>query len=236
MAPEVKKTQTIFISGLFILIPLMVTIVVLVFLFNLFDGWLAPVSNYVLHLTGFQLPAGWKTIPGLGIIATLILIFLAGLFGSNYLGRRVMLLAERIITSIPFVSNVYGGVRQLVKAFSATGASAFKTVVMFEFPMPGQWTVGFLTTSSLPAASKLAKAKLMNVFVPAAPIPSQGLMVLVPENKLKILPITTEEAFKMLATLGLVQKGQDEGAPSAFSGAKSAGRQSTKPAKRSAAE
>lgn len=207
MAQESKTTfKGIFISGLFILIPLIVTLAVLVFLFNSFDNWLAPMINYLLQLTGFRLPAGWKRIPGLGIVATVLLIFLAGLFGSHYLGRRILHLAEQLITGIPVVSNIYTGVRQLVKAFSDAGTTAFKTVVMVEFPGPGQWTMGFLTAPAMPEANRLAKDKLMHVFIPAAPIPSQGLLLQVPASKMKVLPITTEDAFKMLATLGLVQK------------------------------
>jgi uncharacterized membrane protein len=204
MAEEKKMFRNIFISGLLILIPIAATIVVLGFMFNLLDSWLSPYGAYILRAFGVALPADWKNIPGFGIVATFVLICLTGLFASNYLGRRLLKVVEKFIGSLPLINNVYNGMRQLVEAFSSGQGKAFKTVVMLEFPQRGNWTLGFLTSESALWAQKAARQTLVNVFIPAAPIPSQGILVLVPRHKLKVLPLSVEEAFKFIATLGLV--------------------------------
>jgi uncharacterized membrane protein len=203
--PEKKKTfQKIFISGILILIPIMVTLFILGFMFNLLDSWLSPYGAQILRTLGVDLPHDWKQIPGFGILATFILICLTGLFASNYLGRRMLAVIDQFMASLPLINHVYGGMRQLVDAFSQRQGTAFKTVVMLEFPSPGIWTLGFLTTPSSTWAKRHVSGDLMNVFVPAAPIPSAGILVMVPRRKLKVLPLSVEEAFKIVATLGIV--------------------------------
>lgn len=208
MNPNKKiNLRSIFISGFFIMLPIMVTVVAMVFVFNLLDSWLAPYGAYILRFFGVNLPPDWKNIPGFGIVATFILIFVAGLFGTNYLGRRLLKFVDQFMGSVPVINYVYSGIRQLMDVFaSSQGTTAFKTVVMVEFPLPGAWSLGFLTTPSFAAARKAAQAKLVNVFIPTCPIPSQGILLMVPENRLRVLPMAVEDAFKMFATLGLVQK------------------------------
>ena len=208
MAKDGKSgMRKIFITGLVILVPVAVTVVILVFLFNLLDNWLAPVVNRLLHLAGQPLPLGWTRIPGLGILATLLLVFLTGLVGSNYFGRRLIDLGHTLLQNIPLVKNVYGGVNQLVKTLSSGETAPFRTVVLIEFPRRGLWTLGFVTSPAPELANRTARAQLVNVYVPVAPIPHQGFYLMVPKRDLRVLPVTTEEGFKLLATLGLVQEG-----------------------------
>lgn len=202
---KTNQLQKIFITGLLLLLPLLATCLLLVFLFNLLDGWLAPVGVQIMRLAGIPLPAGWNRIPGFGIAATLILIFLSGLFASHYLGRRLFQFAERLILRLPVVNQVYNGFRQVIHSFSAEGMKAFQTVVLFEFPRKGVWTMGFVTTPAARSLERAAGEKLVNVFLPAAPIPSQGVLLMISAKNMKILPITVEEALGMLTTLGLVQ-------------------------------
>jgi uncharacterized membrane protein len=207
MANETKSgTRKIFITGLLIVLPLAVTVAVLLFLFNILDNWLAPLVNELLHLSGVPLPTGWTRIPGLGILATILLVFITGLISRNYIGQRLIRFGHAVMHQIPLVKNVYGGVSQLVKAFSESGATPFQTVVMLEFPRPGIWTLGFVSGDASAVANKVAGAELVNVFIPAAPIPTQGLYLMIPRQDLRILPLSTEEGFKMLATLGLIQQ------------------------------
>lgn len=207
MAQESKTGfRKIFITGLLIIIPVAVTAAILMFLFNFLDNWLAPLVNQVLHWAGIPLPAGWKRIPGLGILATFLLVLLTGLVSTNYLGRRMIHFGHSLLQRIPLVKNVYGGVSQLVKALSDSNSTPFRTVVMLEFPHSGCWTLGFVSGEASAVANQIAGTELVNVYVPAAPIPSQGIYLMVPRRALRVLPVSTEEGFKMLATLGLIRK------------------------------
>lgn len=205
MSKTGRGLRKIFITGLVILVPLAVTAVVLVFLFNLLDTWLAPIMNEVLRLAGVPLPMGWKRIPGLGILATVLIVFFTGLIGSNYVGRRLLSFGHRLLKNIPLVKDVYGGVTQLVRVLSSGESAPFSTAVLLEFPRPGIWTMGFVTGQASELVNREAGEELVNVFIPAAPIPTQGLFVQVPRRSLRILSLSTDDAFKTLATLGLVQ-------------------------------
>lgn len=206
MATESRRgIRSVFITGLLILIPVVVTLAVLTFLFNFFDRWLTPVVNPILVWGGVPIPQGWGRIPGLGILATALLVFVTGLISRNYFGGRLIRFGHALLNRIPLVKNVYGGVSQLLKALTDAGATPFRTVVLVEFPRPGVWTLGFVSGDASAVANQTAGEELVNVFVPAAPIPSQGLYLLVARRELRVLPITTEEGFKMLATLGLIQ-------------------------------
>ena len=211
MSTEHKSTiKKVFITGLLVLIPIAATTFVLVFFFNLLKGWLAPAGVQILYLMGIRLPEAWQQLPGfaLGILTTLILIFITGVFASNFLGRRILQIGDQLIRSIPLVSSIYSAMRQVVNSFSVTGASAFKTVVMFEYPRKGLWAMGFMTTFSLPCIQKAAKQKVTNVFLPTTPNPTSGYLLMVPTRDLRVLPISPEEALKIIATVGLIQKGQ----------------------------
>lgn len=205
--PKESKTtlRKIFITGLLILIPIAATVIILVFLFNLFDGWLSPAGGRILRAFGLNLPLDLQHIPGFGIVATVVLIFLVGLFGSNYLGRQVLQFGDRLIKRVPLVNSIYIAIRQVVSSFSITGANAFKTVVLFEYPRKGLWAIGFITSPSLASAEKITKQKLMNVFLPTTPNPTSGFLLLVPEKDLHVLPISAENGLKIIATVGLIQ-------------------------------
>jgi uncharacterized membrane protein len=204
MAKEKNSFQKIFISGLLILIPIVVTLFVLVFLFNFLDSWLSPYGAEILRALGMNLPPTWNKVPGFGILATFILICITGLFASNYLGRRLLKLVDSFMSSLPVINHVYSGMRQLVDAFSASEGTAFKTVVLVEFPASGIWTLGFISAPAASWAQREFKTEMVNVFIPATPLPSTGILVLMPRNKLKIVPLSVEETFKIIATMGLV--------------------------------
>ncbi len=211
MSTEHKSTlKKVFITGLLVLIPIAATAFVVVFFFNLLEGWLAPAGVQILYLMGIRLPEAWQQLPGfaLGILTTLILIFITGVFASNFLGRRILKFGDQLIKSIPLVNSIYSAMRQVVNSFSVTGASAFKTVVMFEYPRKGLWAMGFMTTSSLACIQKSAKQKVTNVFLPTTPNPTSGFLLMIPTRDLRVLPISPEEALKIIATVGLIQNNQ----------------------------
>ncbi len=207
MPAENKNTlRKIFFTGLLVLLPIATTVLILVFLFNLLDGWLAPVGGEILRALGVRLPGEMKHVPGFGILATLLLIFLTGVFASNYLGRQILRFGDRLIRSIPVVNSIYSAMRQVVNSFSATGASAFKKVAIFEYPRRGLWALGFITTPSITAARQATGEELVNVFLPTTPNPTSGFLLMVPFKDLHVLPTTPEEALKIIATVGLIQK------------------------------
>src|SRR5678816_1685164 len=123
-----------FIAGFFVMIPLVISVAALVWIFGIIDGFTAPVSERVLG----------RTIPGLGLLITLLVVLLAGILTTNVIGRRVLARTESWLMKVPVFRTVYAQVKQLVVAFSPENEYGFKRVVMVEDPDRGM-LMGFLT-------------------------------------------------------------------------------------------
>ena len=122
------------IAGFFVTVPLVISVAALVWIFGIIDGFTAPVSERVLG----------RTIPGLGLLITLLVVLLAGILATNVIGRRVLARTESWLMRVPVFRTVYAPVKQLVVAFSPDNEYGFKRVVMVEDPDRGM-LMGFLT-------------------------------------------------------------------------------------------
>ncbi len=125
----VKALRNYFLSGVLIIVPLIITYLVLRFLFLGLDGLLSPLIN---KLIGFN-------FPGTGLLATLILIFLAGLFASSLIFSRLVSYAESLFNKIPVIRTIYGPAKQLVESLTVADKKGFKQVVLVQFPRQGTY-------------------------------------------------------------------------------------------------
>ena len=123
-----------FIAGLFVIVPLAVSVAALVWFFGIIDSSMAPVSERLIG----------RRIPGLGLVVTAALVLLVGAVATNVIGRKLLSRAEDILNRVPVFRAVYGPVRQLVAAFAPDNDYGFKQVVLVEDPRRGM-TLGFLT-------------------------------------------------------------------------------------------
>ena len=123
-----------FIAGLFVIVPLAVSVAALVWFFGIIDSSMAPVSERLIG----------RRIPGLGLVVTAMLVLLVGAVATNVIGRRLLSRAEDILSRVPVFRAVYGPVRQLAAAFAPDNEYGFKQVVLVEDPRRGM-TLGFLT-------------------------------------------------------------------------------------------
>lgn len=188
-----------FLSGVLVVVPLILTYVVLRFLFEAVDGILLPV---VEKLLGF-------TIPGFGIIATLLIILLTGLFTRSILGGTIYKHSDKIMARLPLIRIIYLAAKQLIEAITRPQVKSFKEVVMIEYPRRGLYAIGFATAQIKYSDEHFGHRKLVGVFVPSTPTPITGLVIFVPEDEIMPVDITVEEAMKLLVSGGIV-------APSVF--------------------
>lgn len=189
-----KKARQIFLRGLLTLLPIIATIYLLYSLFGFLDRFL---GGYISLLIG-------RTIPGIGIIAGFIIIFIMGSVVSNVIGQRVFNFAERMLRRIPIVPRVYFALKQIVDAFTLQGKHVFNKVVLIEYPRKGLYVIGFLTGECKGEVQVKTAAKLMNVFVPTTPNPTSGMLILVPEGEIVYLDMTVEEGLKLIVSAGVV--------------------------------
>jgi uncharacterized membrane protein len=183
-----------FVSGVLVVVPLILTYVVLRFLFEAIDGILLPI---IFHMFGY-------TIPGLGIIATLLIILLTGFFTRSIVGATLYKHGDRILARIPLIRVVYLAAKQLIEAITRPQIKSFKEVVMIEYPRRELYIIGFATSKTRLIKDGSVEQKLVGVFVPSTPTPVSGFVVFVPEDEVTPLQISVEEAIKLLVSGGIV--------------------------------
>ena len=191
------RLRTYFFAGLLVLIPLVVTIGILSWLFNLLDGFLGP---YIYEWLG-------RPMPGLGLIATLVLIFLIGVVTTNIVGRRLMGAVDDALHRIPLVRGIYSMTKQMSDSIFQSRQVAFQQVVLVEYPRRGLYQIGFVTGMiEGPLQQELASRageRMINVFIPASPNPMSGYLVIVPEQDIQFLGISVQDGLKLVISGGM---------------------------------
>lgn len=192
-----RKITSQFIEGILVIVPIGIAVWVLIWLFEIVDGFLQPVIKEIIKLT---IPnAGFDTIPGAGFVMTLLLIYLVGLITENVIGRRVIRYGESQLARVPVFRYVYTGIKNLVTGFSMSGKSGgFNQVVLIEFPMKGMKTIGFVTGEIKSEDGE----KLLTIYVPQAPTPTTGFIEIVREKDVVRLDMSIEDAIKMVVSAG----------------------------------
>lgn len=194
-------------SGLLILLPLIFTVWLLKFLFDAVHESVSPAVTRLLRWVGVEGLDQWPriaAIPLIEIAVVAILVYVAGVMAGNLVGRRVLALVEAGILRVPLVKGIYGAARQLLDAFGGGGARPFSRVVLLEFPRPGVHTVGFVTRESEHRLSSGAGEGSVSVFVPTAPNPTSGWVLLVRKRDLIDLDLSVEQGLKWIVSGGIV--------------------------------
>lgn len=191
-----QSIRNTFLAGLIVFIPLVATVYVLWFGFDFLDSLLRPVLKRVLGVY----------LPGFGLIATLLLIFALGALARLTLGKRIVAALEQAIMRIPLVKTVYATVKHASEAVIDTKASGFKGVVLVEYPRRGCYVIGFTTGANIEEVQEKIKEKVINVFIPTAPNPTSGMVIIVPEDEVIPLKMSVEEGLKLIVSGGFVRK------------------------------
>ena len=193
--PRAQRVRRTFFAGLLLLVPAALTVAVLVWIFRSLDGFLGP---SIAELSGRQ-------IPGVGLIATVIVVFALGLVSRNVLGLRLVTAVERLVQRIPVARSLYASSKGVLATLADRPADAFKRVVLFEYPRRGIWSVGFVTGSITRRSESSPSGDLLTIFVPTAPIPTSGYLVLMPREETTDLRISVEEGVRLVISGGILR-------------------------------
>lgn len=201
-----RRLRRILLTGLVILVPAAITVYVLILLFRFMDGIFAPVINRAVCLTfkGPTAGCGDFHIPGLGLVMTLLVIFLLGWLSTSVGGRKGIQALERVIGRIPIAKSVYGATKGVLEAVSRDQAEAFKRVVLVEYPKARIYVLAFVTGGARWPSLHEATSDLLLVFVPTTPNPTSGFLLLVPREEAIPVPISVEEGIRMVISGGIL--------------------------------
>ena len=197
-----------FLTGLLVLIPLSLCVYILKIVITGADrllGLLPPQYN-----PGTYLPFH---IPGLGIIVTLVLIFLVGLVTANFVGKKVVDGIESLFAKIPLVRTIYTGAKEVVQTFIHDRPAQFRQVVLVEYPRKGIYCIAFVTGSPKGELASKVDGDFLSVFIPTTPNPTSGFYILVPREEIIPLNITVEDAFKLIMSAGMSMPARRIGPP-----------------------
>jgi len=182
-----------FIAGLFVLIPITVTLSVLIWFFKIVDGLL---GQFYDNLLGFH-------TAGLGFVTIILLIFLAGTISTNVFGKKVLTLVEKWLLHIPVVKGIYMPIKQMVDAFSPENKSAFKKFVIVEYPRTGVYSFGFLTKECCLKPAGNSEICLKAVYIPTNNL-YLGSVALFKEDEVFYTKLTVDEGMKIILSGGIV--------------------------------
>lgn len=197
-----------FIAGTLVLLPVAATIWVLKTVIVWADGFIISMfpRNLQTELIGFE-------IPGFGLLLTLSLILLLGILTRVYLGKKLLDFGDMIISKIPLGRGIYHGLKEMTNVFfSPHKEKKFKRVVLVEYPRRDAWTIAFVTgdcdeTLSPPASSE----KFIRIFVPTAPNPTSGFLLIVPEKDTHPVHMSVEDTLKLILSGGIVKPKHAQG-------------------------
>lgn len=185
------------ITGFIVLIPAVMTVYVLVVLFNFVDNILGKyVNRYLEHALGFS-------IPGLGFLLFFIVIILAGFMANLFIVKKLMVRIEHGFAGLPFVDKIYPAFKQVIVAIFQPKHIGFKQVVLVEYPSKGLWSLGFLTSEQFNKINRLMNRDMVAVFLPHTPSPVTGLIVYVAKEEVKFIDISVSDAIKIVVSGGI---------------------------------
>ena len=201
------------IAGILVWLPLGVTVLVVKLFVDLMDRTLLliPPQYTPEALLGFS-------IPGLGVLLSVLIILFTGMIAANLLGGKLVALWESILARIPLVRSIYSAVKQLTETlFSSTGQS-FRKVLLVEYPRKGAWTLAFQTGTDAGEAQQKTGEDVINIYVPTTPNPTSGFFLMIPRRDVIELDMSVGEGLRMIISMGVVvpkvKKPAEEVAPS----------------------
>lgn len=185
-----------FFAGLVVVVPLAGSVAIL---WGLFD-W----------VTDFLLPRAWQNLTNsffYRITALVVFVFLVAAIGwvtRLVVGKRAVALAERAVGRVPVLNRIYSFVRDVSNTMLSGKKSAFQQVVLVEFPRPGIYSIGFVTSETEGEVQALTQETVVNVFVPTTPNPTSGFLILVPRHQLTVMKMSVADGMKMVISGGAV--------------------------------
>ena len=198
-----------FVTGLFIVLPGIITLAVVKWVFGTitsFTDTLLFFLPYVLrpkhvYANGVDGPMLWLWSL-FAIALAVVLISAVGVITRYYFGKQLITWADSLMLRVPVLNKIYGTIKQVDDAFSSGKKNSFQTVVLVEYPRPGIYSVGFITSEQCDEVSKATGQECVAVFIPTTPIPTSGYLALIPKKQVTKLDMTVAEGFKYIISLG----------------------------------
>jgi uncharacterized membrane protein len=192
------RVRRYYLAGLLVLAPTALTLWAAWKFFTFFDD-----------IIGGELRRRGISVFGLGFVLLNLLVLVLGALTTNFLGKRLFLVWDRVMHRVPLINKIYSTLRQIAEIFLGSSEDAsFRRVGLVEYGSPGTYMVGFVTSTTASEAGEVLGAKVCHVFVPSAVNPTTGFLLVVPEEKVRYLEMTPEQAMRMIVSAGSIVPGR----------------------------
>ncbi|MFD1795969.1 DUF502 domain-containing protein [Paracoccus aurantiacus] len=200
----ISALRASFLTGLIVIAPVGITVWLIWTLTGWMDSWVLPL-----------IPPRWRPenyigidLRGLGVVVFLIFTLLIGWIARGWIGRGVIGAGEALVTRMPIIGAVYGGLKQIAETIFTQGDDKFDRACLIEYPRKGLWGLGFVAGNAKGEIARRGTAagrgNCLAVFVPTTPNPTSGFLLFVPETDVHILDMSVEDAAKLVISGGLV--------------------------------
>mgnify|MGYP002641846760 CR=1 FL=1 len=175
---------------------------ILSFFITRVDRAMAPVIKGIFGPQGLNLLEEWH-IPGMGFLLLVLFIIGVGLFGTNFIGKKIVTIGENILHKIPVVRVVYTSIKKVVDTISLTETASFQKMVLITYPREPLKTLGIVCCNTPEEITDNTGEKMLNVFVPTSPNPTTGFLFMVPKKDAIAMNMSVEEGLKMIISFGM---------------------------------
>lgn len=196
-SPPKARLKRYFLTGLLIWVPLAITAWVLHLLVSTMDQTLNLLPGNLRESLPFS-------IPGMGVVLTLLVVVATGLMATNFIGARMVLWWEALLRRIPFVSSIYNSVKQVSDTLFSSSGQAFRKALLVQYPRQGSWTIAFLTGTPGGSVREYLHGDYVSVYVPTTPNPTSGFFLMLPKSDVIELDMSVDEALKYIISMGVV--------------------------------
>jgi uncharacterized membrane protein len=189
-------------AGLLVIVPVAITVWVLQWVIGTLDQTLLilPEAWHPDRLIGVH-------IPGFGVLLTFAILLLVGAVASNFLGKKLVLWGDAIVSRIPVVRSIYSSVKQVSDTLFSESGNAFRTAVLVQWPRPDVWTIGFVTGIPGGDVNNYLVGDYLSVYVPTTPNPTGGYFVMLKRSDCIELRMSVDEALRYVISMGVVLPG-----------------------------
>lgn len=212
-------------TGLIVVLPIYVTILLIKFVFEVMrdaSRWVvfAALENSWFQQHVFQLEEiatseeiDWKEVlegsPRLdwgiaifSVVLTIFLLYVIGLFAANLAGKRAIAMFDGFVERVPLVKTIYRSLKQILGTFSGEQSDSFQRVALIPFPHEKMRCVGFVTNIF---HDSVTGEELCSVFISTTPNPTTGYLQILKRSDITELDWTVEEGVRAVISAGILK-------------------------------
>lgn len=209
-----KNIKSSFYSGLITILPVVITVYIFNWIFQIFLTLLRH-SFVTAAIRGLVLKTGLGKEQDLQLyieilinlvsfVTVLAIIIIIGTAMRIFLFRKIAKLLNNLFIKIPFFSQIYTTISQIISIFISNKDKTYQKVVTFEYPRKGIYSIGFITSDNNFLIEDITNEKMCNVFIPTSPNPTSGMFVVLKKSEIKVLDIKVDDAIKLIISGGVI--------------------------------